>query len=129
MSAKAKGPRRAAPRKKEVEAEEAKTKAAEKAEKPVGRIPFPLVRSRHGIASIERRARGFSEGELKEAGLAAPLARAWGVPTDVRRRSVLEANVAAVKKWFTPPKKPETSAPRPAAKAVRKKAPRKKTEE
>jgi Ribosomal protein L13e len=50
-----------------------------------------------------RRARGFSQGELTAAGMTAPLASGWGANVDVRRRSVIAANVQALRKWASSP--------------------------
>ncbi len=81
-----------------------KTKAAEAPVKeapkrPAGRVPEAMVSARHGTETVTRPGRGFSLGELSSAGLAPRLASKWGVRVDVRRRSVLDGNVSALKGW------------------------------
>ncbi|MEM3673437.1 MAG: ribosomal protein L13e [Candidatus Bathyarchaeia archaeon] len=44
----------------------------------------------------QRFGRGFSQEELKEAGLTQKEARRLGIPVDVRRKTVHEENVKAV---------------------------------
>lgn len=73
--------------------------AGEEVNKPTGRVPTASVSARHGINMIVRRAKGFSLGEAKSAGLSLHLALRWGLPLDIRRRSVLDANVESVKGW------------------------------
>ncbi len=115
----------------------AKKQAEEKPVKPVrqeikkpgGRVPRATVSSRHGFGIIARAGKGFSRGELTGASLTARLAGKWRVPTDFRRRSVLDPNVQALKKWFTAqPHKVETATPEPVMeeKPVKKRAVRKK---
>ncbi len=124
MSSKAKGRKTSATQKETKEApEEGVTRA--KPMKPAGRIPEASVSSRHGIGMITRKGRGFSNGELSGAGIPFNLARAWSVPVDARRRSVIDPNVAALKKWYGSAPKPEP-APKPKAKPTQR-APRKKT--
>jgi len=110
------------------------TKEAIKAEreypKPVGRFPQASVMSRHGDGMIARLGRGFSAGELSAAGFPIRLAARWGVPIDVRRRSLLEANVQSLKKWYSPAAKetrePPRAKPSPAKKPKQAEKPAKK---
>jgi ribosomal protein L13E len=69
--------------------------------KPSGRVPFALVTSRHGIGTVSRHGKGFSLGELSEAGFEPNLATKWGVWVDHRRRSTLQENVNSLKGWHT----------------------------
>jgi len=48
-----------------------------------------------------RRGRGFSLGELEEAGLSVKKARAFGIYVDLRRKSVHEENVKILKKFLS----------------------------
>jgi large subunit ribosomal protein L13e len=64
----------------------------------------PLVKRRRGIVSFWRGARGFSLGELKEAGLTVDQARKFRLPVDPRRKSKHEENIRKLKKL---PKLPE----------------------
>ncbi|MBO3799946.1 MAG: ribosomal protein L13e [Candidatus Brockarchaeota archaeon] len=57
----------------------------------------PLAKRRRGITIFWRRARGFSLGELKEAGLNIYEVRKLGVPVDPRRKSVHEENIKKLK--------------------------------
>jgi ribosomal protein L13E len=91
--------------------------------KPKGSTPSARVSSRHGIVMVERAGKGFSIGELAGASLPLTMARRWGVPTDSRRRSVLEQNVQMLKGWFTPPQRNEQPV---QPKVVRKVEPAKK---
>jgi ribosomal protein L13E len=57
----------------------------------------------------ERSARGFSFGELASAGVPLNSAKREGLSLDIRRRSVVERNVEALKGWFkSPASKPES---------------------
>ena len=67
--------------------------------RPSGRIPLAMVTARHGTGMITRPGRGFSLGELSGGGLPRSLAGKWGVQVDLRRRSILEGNVGALKAW------------------------------
>jgi hypothetical protein len=62
-----------------------------------------MVTSRHGTGVVRRLGRGFSMGELTEAGLTRRLAGDWGVSLDLRRRSVIGSNVSALKGWGARP--------------------------
>jgi ribosomal protein L13E len=107
-----------------------------KESRPTGLAPTAMVSARHERGMITRRGKGFSVGEMSQAKLKVKLASAWGVPTDFRRRSVLEENVASLTGWYTPQakktpkpapvKEPEPEAPAPVKKAPKKRASRKK---
>ncbi|MEM2941140.1 MAG: ribosomal protein L13e [Thermoproteota archaeon] len=58
---------------------------------------LPLAKRRRGITLSWRGARGFSLGELKEAGLTVNQAKRLGLPVDLRRRSKNEENVKKLK--------------------------------
>ncbi len=89
--------------------------------KPKGRPPMASVSSRHGSGMITRHSKGFSLTELGGVGLGFGQAKNWGVPVDLRRRSTLEPNMAALKKWYQPPAKPAPkAAPSPSPKAETK---------
>ncbi len=78
--------------------------------RPAGRVPEAMVSSRNGTEMVTRQGRGFSLGELSGAGLARRMASEWGVRVDVRRRSVLDGNVSALRRWKVhpaPQRKPE----------------------
>lgn len=76
-----------------------------KASKPTGAPPSATVEVRHGGRMMQRQARGYSLGEVEQAGLNFGLARKWGLLVDDRRRSTLEGNVASLKKWSPQTKK------------------------
>ncbi len=84
---------------------ESKRVVKEKAPKPSGTPPTAVVEVRHGRGMTQRQARGFSLGEVAQAGLNFGLARRWGLLVDERRRSTLEGNVASLKKWSSQTKK------------------------
>ncbi len=84
---------------KKSEARPAPKPVKEGPKRPSGRAPSAKVSSRHGTDTVTRPARGFSFGELAEAGLAPRLASKWGVGVDIRRRSVLEHNVNSLRSW------------------------------
>jgi len=67
--------------------------------RPSGAAPEAKVTSRHGVGEISRLGRGFSMGELAGASLSPRLASDWGVRLDVRRRSVIQGNVDALRGW------------------------------
>jgi len=120
-------PKKAAPRaKKPVERKEAPAKVAVKAEPmELGPHPDAMIASRHLDSMHERPARGFSFGELASAGVPLNAARSEGLHLDIRRRSVVEGNVEALKGWFKSPggKPPRERATDPVAvpAAVKKK--------
>jgi len=95
-------PKEAAPKvRKAAERKEAPAKVSVKAE-PVslGPLPEATVASRHIDSMHERQARGFSFGELASAGVPLNAARREGLSLDVRRRSVVDGNVEALRGWF-----------------------------
>jgi ribosomal protein L13E len=51
----------------------------------------------------ERAARGFSFGELSSAGIPLDAAKRQDLSVDIRRRSVVDQNVEALKGWFKHP--------------------------
>ena len=69
--------------------------------RPSGRVPTAMVFSRHSSGMLSREGRGFSVGELSEAGVEPRLAAKWGVWVDGRRRSTLAENVSSLKGWHT----------------------------
>ena len=95
-------PKKAAPKAKKVaERKEAPAKVSVKAEPVVlGPPPGARVASRHIDSLHERPGRGFSFGELASAGVPLNTARREGLSLDLRRRSVVEGNVEALKGWF-----------------------------
>ena len=74
-----------------------------------------------------RKGRGFSPGELEQAGLKRPQVRSFRIRTDERRSTVHAQNVAALKAFLNSltPKmsKPEPSVEPPAEEAKPKKGP------
>ncbi len=69
------------------------------------KVPAPIVRRprllKHaGVDQGVREGRGFSELELKEAGITVDLAKELGIPVDKRRRSCHPWNVEALKKFL-----------------------------
>ena len=95
-------PKKAAPKvKKAPERKVAPAKASVKAEPVVmGPLPEATIASRHIDSMRERPGRGFSFGELASAGVPLNAARREGLSLDVRRRSVVDGNVEALKGWF-----------------------------
>lgn len=90
--------------KKAPEKPEPPAKAAPKAPSvKMGPPPRAVVASRHIDSMEERAARGFSFGELSSAGIPLNTARREDVSVDVRRRSVVEQNVQALKSWSKAP--------------------------
>jgi len=83
-----------------------------------------------------RAARGFSRGEISEAGISLVEARSHALRLDLRRRSKREENVVALKAWVLrvrevvrPPKPVKERAPvkkKPEEEALSKKPPEKK---
>lgn len=66
---------------------------------PTSHVPLAEVSARHQGMSHMRMGRGFSWGEVREAGLDSRLAFRWGLLVDRRRRTVVQTNVAALKAW------------------------------
>jgi len=99
-------PKKAAPKpKKAAEKKEAPAKVSVRAvQVELGPPPEATVTSRHIDSMHERPARGFSFGELASAGVPLNAARREGLSLDVRRRSVVEGNVEALKGWFKSPR-------------------------
>jgi ribosomal protein L13E len=96
-------PKSAPPKPKKVveKKKEAPAKVSVKAEPVVlGPTPEATILSRHIDSSHERLARGFSFGELASAGVPLNAAKREGLSLDIRRRSVVEGNVEALKGWF-----------------------------
>lgn len=85
---------------------EPKRTVKEKTPKPVGAPPSAMVDVGHGGRVVQRQASGYSLGEVAKANLNVGLVRRWGVHVDDRRRSVLDGNVASLKKWAPHAKKP-----------------------
>lgn len=81
-----------------------KEKAERKLLRPAGQPAGVFVEARHGQSMERRTGRGYSLGELSAAGLSGMLARAWRVPLDIRRRSVLNPNVESLKSWAGQPR-------------------------
>ena len=102
MSRVSQQPKRAQPQPKQVQTTEEKTIVSFK---PVGEVPKATVLSRHETGTVTRYGRGFSARELSTVGLNFKQARDYGVQADIRRGSLLEANVAGLKSWFQPAKK------------------------
>jgi len=85
---------------------------------------------------VLRAARGFSRGEISEAGISLVEARSNGLRLDLRRRSKREENVVALKAWalrvreaLRPPEPVKERAPvkkKPQEEALSKKPPEKK---
>jgi ribosomal protein L13E len=98
-------PKKAASKpKKMVEKKEVLPKAAARAEPlKMGPPPMAIVAARHLDSSHERAARGFSFGELSSAGIPFNTARRTELSVDIRRRSVVDRNVEALKGWFKHP--------------------------
>ena len=75
--------------------------------------PVPLVpRFVHGAHKL-RKARGFSLGELKQAGVLKSQARSMGIRVDERRSTIHSQNVTALTTFLAPPTQ-ETPAPEAA---------------
>jgi len=98
-------PKKAAPKvKKAVEKREAPDKAVVKAIALVlGPPPSAVIVARRVDSLRERAARGFSFGELASAGVPVNAAKREGVSLDIRRRTVLDGNVEALRGWFKTP--------------------------
>jgi len=103
--------------KKPVEKKEAPAKVSVKAEPVIlGAPPEATIASRHIDSLHERSARGFSFGELASAGVPLNAAKREGLSLDIRRRSVVEGNVEALKEWFkSPAGKPASKTGEPVA--------------
>ncbi|MGD0478016.1 MAG: hypothetical protein ABSB29_07615 [Nitrososphaerales archaeon] len=73
--------------------EESKRVVKEKASKPTSAPPSAVVEARHGGRMMQRQARGYSLGEVTQAGLNFGPGTRGGPLVDGRRRSGLEGNV------------------------------------
>jgi len=73
------------------------------------RMISPIVRRGAKV----RTGRGFSLGELSEAGLTVGEARHLGVPVDLNRSTSYKENVDRLKAWIEEAKKEEFRVPRP----------------
>jgi ribosomal protein L13E len=101
-SAKAKG------RKKGTEGDEKESDQISSATAPAARssamrfgpAPKAVVSARHLDSPRERPARGFSLGELSSSGVSRGVAAHEMVMVDMRRRSVVDQNVEALKAWL-----------------------------
>ena len=114
VAAKEEKPKSAPPKPKKAVEEKKEKKAQEKKEAPakpsakaepiaLGPPPEATIASRHIDSLHERPARGFSFGELASAGVPLNTAKREGLSLDLRRRSVVEGNVDALKGWFKSP--------------------------
>lgn len=66
----------------------------------VSQPPEPIV-VRYVLGKFKtRQGRGFSEAELKEAGISISQARRLLIRVDPRRRSKIDENVRALKAWL-----------------------------
>jgi large subunit ribosomal protein L13e len=74
-------------------------KAKELWPRPAGKAPQAMVSARHGTGVVIREGRGFSVGELSDAGLSPQLASRWGLKLDYRRRTVIRGNVDSLRSW------------------------------
>ncbi len=72
---------------------------------PIIETPEPIVltplvwRGKYNIAK-QRVGRGFSVGELKEAGISKERAKLLGIHIDIRRKSVYKENIEALKRFL-----------------------------
>jgi ribosomal protein L13E len=89
-----------------------------------GPSPAPVVLVRHERGMQERRARGYSLGELGSAGITFIAARRVRLPVDLRRRSVLDGNVGKLKGWYVPEPKRAASEKQMQAEKPTRKAPK-----
>jgi len=60
---------------------------------------LPRVKRKIGAKEKTRKGRGFSETELKEAGLSTYAARRFGIPVDNQRRTRHQENIEALHQW------------------------------
>ncbi|MGC9118575.1 MAG: ribosomal protein L13e [Thermoproteus sp.] len=79
--------------------------------------PKPLVKEPATISSGGvvrwKVGRGFSVGEVEQAGLTVEQARLLGLYVDTRRKSIHEVNVQALKEWLVKVLEGQTSPPEP----------------
>jgi ribosomal protein L13E len=96
-----KAARKAAKKEKAAKKKEASPKAVVKvAPVKLGPPPAASVTTRDIDVPHERAARGFSFGELTSAAIPIYVAKREDLPLDIRRRSIVEANVEMLKGWF-----------------------------
>ncbi len=88
--------------------------------RPTGGAPKATVVSRHEASTVTRSGRGFSARELLTVGLGLKSARGHGVQVDLRRGSLLEANVASLNTWFRPTSEPSRQEKVPRAVKAKK---------
>ncbi|HID16522.1 MAG TPA: 50S ribosomal protein L13e [Candidatus Atribacteria bacterium] len=69
-------------------------------EKPIPKVKPPALIRYGKVIKNWRIGRGFSIGELKEAGLTVTEARKLGLRIDKRRKSVHKENVEAIRKYI-----------------------------
>ena len=70
------------------------------AEAPKSLVKKPRLIKNRGISVGLREGRGFSIGELREVGLTVQEARRLGLYVDVRRKTIHEWNVKALKEYI-----------------------------
>jgi len=88
-------------------------------------LPVAMVLRFVGGKHRLRKGRGFSLGELEQAGLKRPQARSFKIRTDERRSTVHTQNVAVLKA-FLASLTPKTSKPEPSVEAPAEEAKPKK---
>ncbi len=74
--------------------------ASEKPQPPVAIVKKPRLRKHGPIDPGTRKGRGFSLGELREAGLTPEKAKKLGIYVDKRRKSVHPWNVEALRDYL-----------------------------
>jgi len=68
-------------------------------ERPTPRVKKPRLLRLGGIDPGMRRGKGFSIGEIKQAGLSPEEAKALGLPVDQRRKSIWKHNVDQLREF------------------------------
>ncbi len=92
------------PKEKKVKEQKPAAQSQPKTERvELGPAPAAAVAARHMDSMHERKGRGFSFGELASAGVSMAIALRQNLSLDVRRRSVVEGNVEALKAWLKAP--------------------------
>jgi len=120
--ARKKSAKKAAPKKSARHEKVAATPAPAEKKETREPAPWPMVHSRHGLELHERRARGYSMGELASAGITYLAASRATLPLDIRRRSVLGDNVSKLKGWYQPEPKRQHAEAAEEPEAVKKTA-------